>query len=391
METPKSRVERHGRLILTVFLVGSFVGLLLLTDRILGAQAAKPEIAVPGGRPKMERTLRIREWNPGAVIETLPPRRCVEGIEDKVYRADIDSAGYIAPSHVHPDPELTLAFFGGSTTECLFMAPEERFVYAIGRAVEEKTHKRTNALNGGRSGNHTMHSVAQLLGKGVPEKPRIAVNHEAINDLNILLYYGTYWNKNGSRSLVLDRPRLEDVPPNLRRAGADLLEALVPNVYAALGGSGGEGRDEFADVRGQKLTWDRAALLADFEQAQRAFVATARTFGITPVLMTQASLLTESPPPVVLCDKGDLFAMGIDYGTYRELHRAVNEATRRVARAEAVTLVDLEAEIPQDPRLFYDTVHYTPEGSRRVTQLVSTALLQVLEGAEPAPQKGSTP
>lgn len=388
METPKSRVERHGRLILGLFLVGSFLGLLKLTDAILGARAAKPEIYMPGGGAKLERSLRIREWNPGAVVETLPPRRCVEGIEDKVYRADIDEGGFIAPSHVHADPELTLAFFGGSTTECLFMAPEERFVYAIGREIEARTGQRTNSLNAGRSGNHTLHSVTQLLGKGVPEKPRIAVNHEAINDLNILLYYGTYWNRNGSRSLVLDRLRVDEQPPKPRRAGLDLLESLIPNVYGALTASGG-GRDEFADVRGRKLSWDRAALLAEFARAQRAFVSTARAFGVTPVLLTQASLLTEAPRDVVLCDKGDLFAMGIDYGTYRGLHRAVNEVTRQVARDEAVALVDLEAQIPQDPKLFYDTVHYTPAGSRLVTQLVSEALLRVLEA--PPPQKEPTP
>jgi hypothetical protein len=389
METPKSRVERHGRLILAIFLVGSFVGLLMLTDGILGARAAKPEIYTPSGKPKLERSLRIREWNPGSVVETLPPRRCVEGIEDKVYRADIDASGFIAPSHVHAEPELTIAFFGGSTTECLFMAPEERFAYAVGRELEAKTGKRTNSLNAGRSGNHTLHSVTQLLGKGVPEKPRIAVNHEAINDLNILLYYGTYWNQNGSRSLVVDRLRVEELPPKPRRAGLELLESLVPNVYAALTKGGGEGRDEFADVRGKKLVWDRAALLAEFERAQRAFVATARVFGITPVLLTQASLLTEAPRDVVLCDKGDLFAMGIDYGTYRGLHQAVNEVTRQVARAEGVALVDLEARVPQDPRFFYDTVHYTPAGSRLVTQWVSEALLRVLEA--PSPQKDSAP
>lgn len=388
METPKSRVERHGRLILAIFLLGSFFGLLKATDAILGARAPKPEIYMPGGGAKLERSLRIREWTPGSVVETLPPRRCVEGIEDKVYRADIDASGFIAPSHVHAEPELTLAFFGGSTTECLFMAPEERFAYAIGREVEAKTGKRTNSLNAGRSGNHTLHSVGQLLGKGIPEKPRIAVNHEAINDLNILLYYGTYWNQNASRSLVQGRLRAEELPPKPKRAGLELLESLFPHVSAALTKGSGGGRDEFADVRGKKLVWDRTALLAEFARAQRAFVTTARVFGITPVLMTQAGLLTEAPRDVVLCDKGDLFAMGIDYGTYRGLHRAVNEVTREVARQEGVLLIDLEARIPQEPRFFYDTVHYTPAGSRLVTQLVSEALLGVL-GAPP-PAEGST-
>lgn len=387
-----SRVERYGRLIVAAIVAVVFVVMVMVTESILGGRNKPPEVYMPGQRPKIERSLRIREWSPGAQIDATPSQDCVEGLERKSYHAELDAQGFMVPSHVHKDPELTVAFFGGSTTECLFMAPEERFVFLMGRALEARTGKRVNALNGGRSGNHTMHSVAQLIGKGLAEKPRFAVSHEAVNDLNILLYYGSYWNRNPSRALVLERPKLEEQEPTVRRASTDLLRALVPNIYDALTSSGGGARDEFADVRGKKLVWDKGAILEAFGQAQRLFVRTSRTFGVEPVLMTQASLMTESPLPVVLCDKKDLFAMGIDYATYRDLHRSINETTRSIAREEGTLLIDLEAQIPPETQNFYDTVHYTAEGSRKVSALITDGLLKALS-APPgeSPAKGTAP
>jgi hypothetical protein len=371
-----SRVERHGRTILAAILATTFLVLLFGTERLLAAKAPKPDLVMPDGRRKLERTIRLREWTPGAVMELPPPKgylTCTEGLEDRVYRMKLDADGFIEPSRVHDAPALTVEVFGGSTTECLFMSPEDRFTFVAGRVVEERTGQATNALNGGRSGNHSLHALALLLGKGLALRPRYAVLHENINDLNILLYYGTYWNENPTRSFLLERPKLEGPPP-AKRAALDLLEAIVPNVYAALAGGAGPAGDEFADVRGQRLAYDRDAMIREYRAAQESFVDLCRSFGVTPVLMTQASRLAPEMQPVVACERKPLFDLGMDYGTFRDLHRAFNEVVRDVGRARGVLVVDLEAQIPQEARVMYDTVHYTAEGSRLAGRLLGEAI-----------------
>jgi hypothetical protein len=58
-------------------------------------------------------------------------------------------------------------------------------------------------------------------------------------------------------------------------------------------------RDEFHGVRGQKITIDQDLLVREFSLNLQTFINICRARGITPVLMTQASRLTESPDPLI--------------------------------------------------------------------------------------------
>jgi lysophospholipase L1-like esterase len=45
---------------------------------------------------------------------------------------------------------------------------------------------------------------------------------------------------------------------------------------------------------------------------------------------------------------------------------AINDVTRRVAKNREVLLVDLARELPKDSRLYYDLMHFSNAGARRV-------------------------
>ena len=49
-----------------------------------------------------------------------------------------DARGYIEPSHQHADPHATVAFFGGSTTECAAVAPELRFPALVSSLLDDE-------------------------------------------------------------------------------------------------------------------------------------------------------------------------------------------------------------------------------------------------------------
>ena len=55
------------------------------------------------------------------------------------------------PSKVHDHPDLTLAFLGGSTTECIYVDENNRFPYLAGRLIEEQTGLKVNSYNAGRA------------------------------------------------------------------------------------------------------------------------------------------------------------------------------------------------------------------------------------------------
>ena len=54
----------------------------------------------------------------------------------KPYVLRVDRQGFIMPSKIHDHPDLTIAFLGGSTTECIYVDEDNRFPYLVGRLLE---------------------------------------------------------------------------------------------------------------------------------------------------------------------------------------------------------------------------------------------------------------
>ena len=146
----------------------------------------------------IQRYIKLREFNP-LYRDVLVPEP--GGLADsptawpsKSFVVRVDRQGFIMPAKIHDHPDLTIAFLGGSTTECVYVEEDNRFPYLTGRLLERQTHLKVNSYNAGRSGNNTLHSINVLMNKVVNLKPDIVVLMENINDLAILMYDKTYWN-----------------------------------------------------------------------------------------------------------------------------------------------------------------------------------------------------
>ena len=106
------------------------------------------------------------------------------------------------PSRVHADPQLTLVFLGGSTTECYWVDEESRFPALAGKLLGDRIGKRVNSLNAGVSGANTLHMLYVLLSKVIPLRPDVVVLMENVNDVNMMLFTGSYWSDHRTRSVI---------------------------------------------------------------------------------------------------------------------------------------------------------------------------------------------
>lgn len=113
-----------------------------------------------------------------------------------IHEIKTDQNGFIVPGRIQDDPDLTIAFVGGPTTECLYVQPQLRFPYLTGRILEQRHGIKVNTLNTGKSGNTTMHSSLQLIAKIIPEGPDIVVVTNNTNDGGLPGGQQTYWNQN---------------------------------------------------------------------------------------------------------------------------------------------------------------------------------------------------
>ncbi len=339
----------------------------------------------------IKRYARLREHLPFTNISVTPSDEYLketDSLEKKPYRFSVDRDGFIEPSSVHATPQIKIVFLGGSSTECFYVSPEERFPYRGGRLLERQLGMSVNSYNGGVSGNHSMHANVLLAAKVLPMKPQVVVLMEAMNDFGTLLLTGSYWNDNPYRSMIVQEPpqrsgsRWHEFTRGLRsvvRSALPSTSSVLSQAWRRLFHQESATADEFAAIRGVVLKPRLEPMLNEYAASIRTFVRTARAFGIEPVLMTQAHRLTANPDPAIKLAFSKLERdNGVDYETYRGILLEFNDAMRKVAEHEQVTLIDLERLIPQNREFIYDSVHYNATGSRRAAEIIATRLAEVI-------------
>jgi lysophospholipase L1-like esterase len=386
----KTWLERHEKKVIFLLVFLAVCGLGLLTEKILAFKAGA--LSHPLG---VKRFIKLREFEPGYAEVLLPSLQAMAQSDTLVrrpYIIRVDENGFIMPAKVHEHPDLTLVFLGGSTTEDIYDDENNRFPYLVGHLLEESTGLRVNSYNAAKSGNDSLHSLDVLLNKVVPLKPDLVAMMHNINDLSILLFEKSYWNRNPSRSpLIEKKPDWRTVGKNLQETFQLARDLVVPNLYAALHrllhAEGKSQADEFQQVRGQKIEVNQDYLVREFTLNLQTFINICRARGITPVLLTMPSRLKDDPDPLIRRLMQRLEEQnGITYRDFKGAFDRFNQTIREVAAQNRVLLIDLAQEIPQEKEYMSDVAHYTPAGSRLVAQKIAAGLSPLLAALQKRPE-----
>jgi lysophospholipase L1-like esterase len=325
------------------------------------------------------RYVRLKEYRPGSRLLMTFPRNYLpytDNVFTKKYRFDIDKNGFIVPSKIYDRPDKVIVFLGGSTTECMFVDPDHRFPYLVGKILGQETGEKINSYNGGMSGNNTLNAIDILINKVIPLHPQVVVYMENINDLSTLLYEGTYWNRHTARSPLetLHRWKLvgkflkEIFIPNLNNAYKNMKQNLFRHQ-----------EDEFAKARGKKLKVDQARLVHEFAMNLQTLVGICQAHEIVPVLMTQENRITDHPDPVVAAYiTRDSRSSGISYIEFKQLYDAFNDTIRQVGQQDHLLVIDLARQVPPDKKYLYDLVHLNDAGSQLAARLIAARLKGVI-------------
>ncbi len=268
-----------------------------------------------------------------------------------------DDRAYAIPSFRHVDPDLTVAFLGGSTTANTVVSEEDRFHIVAARALE-RDGLRVNALNAARPAGTLQDSLNVLLNHVVFDEPDVVVLMHATNDI------GTLSRPRGYR---VREPEPVSVPL-LGRWSAQMLSGRIHLVALARLAYAGVVVAEPAENMNVKNDPARPKPpTAPFRARLLSFVHLCRDFGIEPVLMTQPLSSSRSALTPDWADLGnqDVF----------------NAIIREVGREENVLVIDLVSrlrdEVPgwdEPGRVFWDGMHVTDEGSRIVGEMIGEEL-----------------
>jgi lysophospholipase L1-like esterase len=279
--------------------------------------------------------------------------------ESPTVRFRTDERSYVRPARRFDRPDATLAFLGGSTTECWPVREDLRFPALVSRLLEERG-LRVDVLNAGKSGNTTHDAINLLLNHVAADRPDAVVLMEAANDIGLLEVDGSYRSRMG---------RVVGVG----EAGRWVLQTA--SSWSALVGLL---RDRVTS-KGITSLWMKPPTVApalrrleeEYARRLRAFARVADALGIRPVLATQpmADLRTELTPP----------------WTRRHEQDAFNEIARRVGAEEGALVIDLARHVERDVpganepmNVFYDGIHVTDHGSRVYAEYLANHLEPLL-------------
>ena len=354
---------------------GFFCLILFAAEKIL---SLKSNTHTPG----IKRSIRLREYDPLLTrYQTYndPQKKVFDSFTEKTYLLRIDQDGFIIPSRIHPNPDYVIIFLGASTTECTWVDEENRFPYLVGRHLEKETGLKVNSYNASKAGNNTLHSIDILYNKLIPFKPNIVVMMHNVNDLNTLLYEGTYWNQNPFRSPISEEK--PSVVKNLK----EIRDILIPYSYAGLKEiirslRGNQEVDEFQKVRRKNhQPVDKFRLADEFRLNLETFIQICKVRGITPVLMTQQNRITPNPDPVILRQL-ILFgeSRGMTYGEYKELYDLFNQTIRETGARHGTLVIDLARKIPPGKNFLFDAIHLTDQGSKMAAAIIQAELRPIM-------------
>lgn len=139
-------------------------------------------------------------------------------------------------------------------------------------------------------------------------------------------------------------------------------------------------------------TWSESAGVAYWRHNLEAFVDRVRRSGAVPVLIAEATLYEADLAPA-LRRRIAYDYVRLDHSALVELTELMHATAREVASLRGVDFIDPRPELNGRPELFFDHVHLTEAGSRRLAEAVAPRLEAVIdrrraEALEPRPGAG---
>ena len=336
------------------------------------------------------RSIVLREFNPNQSAEVSPSNKLTtqaDSLKQIPYPVKIDENGFIDNGNSdEANPKLRVIFLGGSTTENLFVQPENRFPSVVELSLRKALNQTVVTHNAGVSGNNSMHSYLSFIAKGIPLKPNYAVLMHNVNDLSLLSKTESYWVAPSMRTLVAGNSRSMFADKDLFRSFTfDFLKRLkniiFPNLYAYLGPrllpNKALLRDEFQELRGSLHVVNFTSAEKQFRSSLLSFTQLSRAWDIEPILMTQANRINTND---IVFKK--LYETSPDIGMSPEqfelIYQKFNDIIREVALEQNVQLIDLDVLLRPSSKYLFDTVHLNDEGNIRAGEIITKHLLMIL-------------
>ncbi len=276
---------------------------------------------------------------------------------------------------------VTFVAVGGSTTECYYLNDGKDWVSLLGNKLSKK-HENTWINNAGLDGHSTFGHDILLKDYLQGIKPNyiiylVGCNDVGRGDLNVYEKDVIRGNSNNSFSKwIKTNSELIGLTVNLIRAyKADNMDLLHKEVIL-----GNLKHSDFKSEELKKQLQIHQPMISSFHDRMSKLVEDTKQKGITPVLVTQPTLVGEGIDPVTKVNL-ETINLPSQYGgkLYWSILEKYNDETRLIAKKHDLLLVDLAKRMPKNSRFYYDYMHYTNEGAEKVSEIIFEEIDNLLQ------------
>lgn len=277
----------------------------------------------------------------------------------------------------HPDADMLRIFtIGGSTTEDVYLTEGKTWSDRL-RQLLAANFRHLWLNNAGFTGHSTFAHQILLEDHIANYQPDVLLFLVGINDVDR--------RELDRKSLRSWEPAIFDLATHseLVNLGLNLYRALQARHRKIGHNIGGLREDwlvtwEIKEADKQAAIDQNEGLLAAYHDRLAQLVETSRGIGAEPILITQPVLYGEGVDDRTGLDLGRISVHPVDGRTAWNILQRYNDVARQVASENDLILVDLAVQLPKSSRYFYDTIHFSNEGSSAIAHIVYRSICEPL-------------
>jgi len=312
---------------------------------------------------------RSLQYSPAILVPyMLEPNQTI--VLDTVRSLEINEHGYRGKSFSLEKPAgvVRIVVLGGSAAFDQIVGRNQDWPHLIERDLKTRGYGNVQMVNAAVPGYASCDALGRLYGQVWMLEPDYVLLYNAWNDMKY------FRNVSPETPLVSTRSKFYDVDPRFNYHGV---------VDRLLGLS-----EMYSQMRLRYLNWklkvDSEGVAPEGSYANtysswatrqyklniQLFVDTCRNIGATPVLLTQATLISSSNSTVERARIGYRMQK-LTHDALVRAYEQCNQIVRNVAKEKESKLIDIDIMLSGKGELFKDHVHHTPKGGEEVAKIIS--------------------
>ena len=294
----------------------------------------------------------------------------IKGVDSMVINKK-NSLGFRGENPPKDFKEYTsLVFVGGSTTECVACGKDQDWS-AVSKSVLQKEHSKIWVNNAGLDGHSTFGHTILVSDYLIKLKPKfiaflIGANDIRREDLAKYEYYHLKKPTHSWKKKIVQNSKLITLYINLKRS------------KKAIDLKMGHKQVPFSNYENiicpDTILFDAndQRLIMDFKRRVEGIISLCKENDIKPIFITQPTVMGAG-----IIDKINYNTLNVrDFSgkQFDYILNRYNDITRNLCSKHQLKCIDLWSQLPKNPSYYYDEIHFTKAGCKKVGEIVGKEL-----------------